>query len=182
MLALFLLGSVPLSVAMVPYALTEVDNAEQFAKSLTKDHGGAATVETAELRLLLWNQALERGLKSSSFGLGPGPHLDTPASFDRGYVRLPFEAHNTVLDIYTQGGLIAVLALMFIVGCAARAAWRCRLDAMLAFIVSIVVFSIPHLIIRHPIVWFALSICLAAGARPIERVPPRRQGALVCAE
>ncbi|TKB07375.1 MAG: O-antigen ligase domain-containing protein, partial [Mesorhizobium sp.] len=33
----------------------------------------------------------------------------------------------------------------------------------LALVVSIIIFGMPHLIIRHPIVWFALTICLVAG-------------------
>lgn len=160
---LFMVGFVPLAISIAPYALTEVASAENFAKSLTKDKGGDATVETAELRLYLWNEALDEGARSGSLGLGPGAHLDTPPVEDQQFLPRPFEAHSTVLDLYTQGGLIAVLALVWIVGSAALSAWRAKLDALLALVASIAVFSMPHLIIRHPIVWFALTICLVAG-------------------
>jgi len=75
----------------------------------------------------------------------------------------PFEAHSTILDLYTQGGLISVLALMWIFGSAALSAWRAKLDALVALVASIAVFSAPHLVIRHPIVWFCLTLCLVAG-------------------
>ena len=59
--------------------------------------------------------------------------------------------------------MIAVLALLWIVGSAAMSAWRAKLDALLALVAGLVVYAIPHLVIRHPIVWFALTFCLVAG-------------------
>lgn len=160
---LLMVGFLPLAMSMTPYVLTEVSGVENFAKSLTKDKGGEATAETAALRLHLWGDALGVGLTSGSLGLGPGPHLERPPTSYRQFLPQPFEAHNTILDVYTQGGFVAVLALVWIVGSAAMSAWRAKLDALLALVVSIVVFSMPHLIIRHPIVWFSLTICLVAG-------------------
>jgi len=37
---------------------------------------------------------------------------------------------------------------------------RARLDAMTALLAGMAVFSIFHLIVRHPIAWFAISFCL----------------------
>ncbi|MEZ2331146.1 O-antigen ligase family protein [Mesorhizobium sp. RCC_202] len=160
---LLVIGCLPLAISMTPYALTEVSSAEAFAKSLTKDKGGEATAETAALRLYLWDEAFDKGVRSGSLGLGPGPHLERPPITDLQFLPRPFEAHSTILDLYTQGGLIAVVALAWIVGSATMSAWRAKLDALLALVASIVVFGIPHLIIRHPIVWFSLAICLVAG-------------------
>lgn len=167
-LLLLLIGSLPLAASITPYVLSEAGILESFAKSLTKDKGGDATAETAELRLYLWNTALEDGARSGSVGLGPGPHVDRPPTREKqfDFLTRPFEAHNTILDLYTQGGFISVLVLAWIVGAATMSAWRAKLDALLALMVSIVIFSMPHLIIRHPIVWFALTFCLVAG-------PPR---------
>ncbi|AZO21420.1 polymerase [Mesorhizobium sp. M1E.F.Ca.ET.045.02.1.1] len=164
-LVLLLIGSVPLAMSVTPYVLSEATILESFAKSLTKDKGGEATAETAELRLYLWNAALEKGAQSGSLGLGPGAHVGRPPTWDRQFDALtrPFEAHSTILDLYTQGGIISVLALVWIVGAAIMSAWRAKLDALLALMVSIVIFSMPHLIIRHPIVWFAITFCLVAG-------------------
>jgi len=160
---LLMVGFLPFAVSLTPYALTQVSSAENYAKSLTKDKGGEATEETAALRLFLWDEALGKGAESGSLGLGPGPHLERPPIVDKQFLPRPFEAHSTVIDLYTQGGLIAVLALAWIVGSATLSAWRAKSDALLAILASVVVFSIPHLIIRHPIVWFALTMSLVAG-------------------
>lgn len=157
------LGCLPLAVSMAPYALTQVSYAEDFAKSLTKDKGGEATTETAELRLYLWTEAFDKGVAAGSMGLGPGPHLERPPITDLQFLPRPFEAHSTILDLYTQGGLISVFALVAIVCVAFRNAWRAKQDALLVLLASIAVFAIPHLIIRHPIVWFSLAICLVVG-------------------
>ncbi|MES0138576.1 polymerase [Mesorhizobium sp. M0016] len=160
---LLAVGFLPLALSIAPYALSEASSAEDFAKSLTKDKGGEATAQTAALRLYLWNAALEKGARSGSLGLGPGPHLDSPPVVNQQFLPRPFEAHSTILDLYTQGGLISVLALMWIFGSAALSAWRAKLDALVALVASIAAFSAPHLVIRHPIVWFCLTLCLVAG-------------------
>ncbi|MER8825465.1 O-antigen ligase family protein [Mesorhizobium sp. M0938] len=160
---LLLVGMLPLAMAMSPYVLTEASVIGNFAKSLTKDKGGEATAGAAALRVHLWDEALEKGAESGSLGLGPGPHLERPAVAERQFLERPFEAHNTILDLFTQGGFIAVLGLVWIVGAAIMSAWRAKHDALLVLLVSIVIFGMPHLIIRHPIVWFALTICLVAG-------------------
>jgi len=160
---LFTIAFVPLAISIAPYALSEAANAEDFAKSLTKDKGGEATAETAALRLYLWDEALNKGARSGSLGLGPGPHLDRPPIVNQQFLPRPFEAHSTILDLYTQGGLISVLALLWILGSAGWSAWRARQDALVALVASIAVFSAPHLIIRHPILWFCLTLSLVAG-------------------
>ena len=163
---LLIVASLPLTMALSPFGIAGLGNAESFAKSLTKDKGGQATAQTAELRLTLWGDALETGLASASIGLGPGPHLQRPNLRENGDLPRPFEAHNTFLDLYTQGGLVAVAALVWLIGTAAYLVWRAKLDALLALTVALVIFSLPHLIIRHPIMWFVLTLCLLAGTPP----------------
>jgi len=69
--------------------------------------------------MTLWRQAIDRGLESGMLGLGPGPHLQIPPSIVAGRVSTGaepvnighpiqngtanFEAHNTILDLFTQG-------------------------------------------------------------------------------
>lgn len=173
---LLVVAAVPLAIAVAPYAVTEESSVAQFAKSLTKDGGDEATAETFDLRVFLWGQAIETGLQSWSLGLGPGPHLERPPVADKQFLERPFEAHNTILDLYLQGGLVAVLALVWIVGSAAMSAWRSRFDALSVLLASVVVFGLPHLIIRHPIVWFALTFCLVAGMHPAVRQRPEYAG------
>ncbi|MGX9177913.1 O-antigen ligase family protein [Mesorhizobium sp. BHbdii] len=160
---LLMVGFLPLAMSMTPYVLRDISSVENFAKSLSKGRGGEETAETAELRVRLWGNAVYKGVTSASLGLGPGPHVDRPSVVYRQFLPEPFEAHNTILDLYTQGGLVAVLALFWIVGSAAMSAWRAKLDALFALVVAIVIYGVPHLIIRHPIVWFAVTLCLVAG-------------------
>lgn len=160
---LLMVGFLPLSMSMAPYVVKEFGNVEDIAKGLSRGGGGEETTETAELRFALWTNALQKGLESGSLGLGPGPHVDRSIVYKQ-FGDLPFEAHSTYLDTYTQGGLIAVLALLWILGSATLAAWRAKLDALLALMLSILFYGFPHLIIRHPIVWFAVTLCLVAGA------------------
>ncbi|MBZ9816223.1 O-antigen ligase family protein [Mesorhizobium sp. CA7] len=159
---LLLLALVPLAISATPYVLAETSTVENFAKSLTKGEGGEATAETANLRINIWTNALGKGLGSASLGLGPGPHVDRSV-VTKEFIDLPFEAHSTLLDLYTQGGILAVLALLWILGLAAISAWRARLDALVALALSIGIFGFPHLVIRHPIVWFSITLCLVAG-------------------
>ena len=112
--------SLPLALAsLVPLAIVSPPGAllGQFAKNGGKDVG-----EELDLRLMLWQQAIEVGLRSGMLGVGPGPHLEIPASIvaaRRATVDQPenldhpqqqisapnFEAHNSFFDLLTQGGL-----------------------------------------------------------------------------
>jgi O-Antigen ligase len=175
MAVLFLMASVPLAAAAAPYAYVNIKNAEAFAKSLTKDKGGSATEETAALRVFLWTQAVETGMESASLGLGPGPHLVRRPSGRSTFIPAPFEAHNTALDLYTQGGLLSVVLLIWIVGSAGAFALRAKFDALVALIASMAVFSMPHLIIRHPLVWFVVTLCLVTGKPGTQHALLRRQ-------
>ena len=173
---LLLFVSVPLGLALVPYSTTEVDVAALIAKNLTRDQDGKGIEANTARRRQLWNEAIENGLQSASLGLGPGPHqvirpLNEPSTDPP-----PFEAHNTYLDIYTQGGLMAVLLLFWIVGSAAAFVWRAKLDALFALALSLALFANTHMIIRHPVVWFAVTLCLATGsARVVSSIPARRR-------
>lgn len=154
---------IPLSISLAPYALAVSDEAEAFAISLAKDGGGDGTVETAALRLQLWEDAMITGLSAGSLGLGPGPHLRKPSETSQ-FSPTPFEAHNTLLDIFLQGGLLGVLALLGLTASILVSLLRARLDALLLGLAALTVFSISHLVIRHPILWFALSLSLVLGS------------------
>ncbi|TGP44362.1 polymerase [bacterium M00.F.Ca.ET.230.01.1.1] len=159
---LLLLALIPLAISATPYVLAETSNVENFAKSLTKGEGGEATADTANLRINIWTNALGKGLRSASLGLGPGPHVDRSV-VTKEFIDLPFEAHSTPLDLFTQGGILAVLALLWILLAAVISAWRAKFDALVALALSVAIFGLPHLVIRHPIVWFSIALCLMAA-------------------
>jgi hypothetical protein len=173
---LLLLASAPLALSLAPYATGDFGG---LAKSVTRDRGGIGIEETTERRRQLWSEALQRGLKSISLGLGPGPHLEIRPVNEPLYQVTPFEAHNTFLDLYTQGGLLAVFLLLWIGGSAAMFAWRAKLEALFALAVTLTLFAVPHLIVRHPVVWFAITLCLATGSARRHSPAPRRELAAI---
>jgi hypothetical protein len=147
----------------------------------------------AALRLELWRQAVGVGWNSGGFGLGPGPHLaippslvaarkseDEPKNLVHPKVGLApnFEAHNTVLELFVQGGALAVGAFAWILATAVRRAWRARQDGAIALIVATIAFGSFHVIFRHPLVWFCFCLgALAESARGARGFPAGRAAA-----
>ncbi len=155
------LATIPLFLSIIPYSQANIGG---LVTSVTRDRGGLGIEETTERRRELWGEALEKGLSSYSLGLGPGPHLETRPLNEPLYEVNPFEAHNTFFDLYVQGGMLAVCLFIWIVGSAGVFAWRAKLAALFALAITVALFAIPHLIIRHPIVWFSITLCLVTGS------------------
>lgn len=179
---ILLLGLPLVTAYIVPLGVSAATEIEDFIKGMTKGGGGRDTQETAHLRFHIWNEAVRRGIETGMLGLGPGPHLEIPPSVVAGrrdstndpkHVAHPdfgvapnFEAHNTLLDLFIQGGVIAVLILAWLVAAAVIATHRAKIDALTTLLCGLAVFSIFHLIVRHPIFWFTVSLCLVAAADP----------------
>ena len=131
----------------------------------------------AALRLQLWEQSLSVGTHSWGLGLGPGPHLEIPPSIIAGRqgeddpINLThpkpglapnFEAHNTILELFVQGGVMAVAAFVAIVVLAISRAWKSGHDGLIALLFALVAFGSFHVIFRHPFVWFAICLALVS--------------------
>ena len=146
------------STALVGTAV--VIQTEDVATQVLKN-GGKEREGKSKLRFALWDEAFNRGLNSGLMGLGPGAHLvSTP------YKRVPppnFEAHNTPLDLFTQGGVLAVGCFALLVGTAVVRSYRANLTGLTVLLGGLAVFSMFHLIVRHPTVWFVLALCLVTG-------------------
>ena len=153
-------------------------DAGHATSSMARD--GDANAEDAALRVHLWGQAIKVGTDFLALGLGPGPHLEIPQSIlagrrdDNGPINLQhpkpgiapnFEAHNTVLELFVQGGLLGVVAFLSIVALGVYRSWKARRDGMAALFLAVLLFGSFHVVFRHPIVWFA--ICLALVERPL---------------
>jgi hypothetical protein len=134
----------------------------------------------AQVRLDAWSDAIRRGMESGLLGLGPGPHLPIPPSILEARmggsggkpknVEHPapgaapnFEAHNTYLDLFTQGGLLATGVFVWLIGTAVLTAYKARLAGLTTAMCSLGVFTTNHLIVRLPIFWFVIALCLIAG-------------------
>ena len=176
--AVIVLGLPLLLIAFLPAAVTAFADAESVTKDLAKN-GGKELRQESELRFALWTDAVQLGVATSFLGLGPGPHLEIPKSILAGWSKTKdqpenlehpkfsptpnFEAHNTFLDLLTQGGVIALLSFVWILVVAARTAYRTRQAGLAALICALGVFCMTGLIVRHPLFWFAITLCLVAG-------------------
>jgi O-antigen ligase len=172
------LVSLPM-VAATAFLFTSMIEAESFDLMMDMAKGTRKeTSETANIRLNAWRRAIDRGIESSMLGLGPGPHIEIPSvlvaarreTAEPKYIEHPqvngtpnFEAHNTFLDLFTQGGLIGTLSFIWLIAMAFQSAYRKNLDALAVVVWSIIALSIFHLIIRQPLFWFAIAFALAAG-------------------
>jgi hypothetical protein len=185
---LALIAAPVLLLCLAPLALSKVEDAQRFLMGFAK-HNGAEAAEEADLRKTLWRQAIQRGIKSGMLGLGPGPHLQIPPSIVAGRESISettnighptqngtanFEAHNTVLDLFTQGGLLAVASFAWLLLRATTRAYRARSAGLVALVAGATVFMMTGNIVRQPILWFAIVLCLTAPVAPFEPRPPAR--------
>jgi hypothetical protein len=156
LVGLALLGLPVLAVGALPLVPAAVERVEaKYTALYDEDSQG-------DLRFHLWAEALEKGMDAAMLGLGPGPHLTRKA-----WKRSPpakFEAHNTPLDLFAQGGLLALLAIAWLYASLFLATTRAKLPALAALSCAFVVFSMFHFIIRHPIFWFGVVLCLLEAA------------------
>jgi hypothetical protein len=177
---IFLLSAAPLGYSLATQA-------EGLAKELSKNNGKETTNE-ANLRLSSWGDAISRGLESGMLGLGPGPHLQIPAILVAARVNenepkniehpaanaAPnFEAHNTILDLFTQGGLLAVISFAWLAVSTFLVTFRAKLAGLSTLLFGLCIFAAFHLIVRQPLFWFAISLCLVAGLEAIRPAPER---------
>ncbi|RWP23104.1 O-antigen ligase family protein [Mesorhizobium sp.] len=156
--------SLPLAaIAAVPFAQSAIGYLELQSNAVYEEDGQGDT------RLALWTEAFEKGLQSGFLGFGPGPHLTS-----KSYKRPPpdkFESHNTTLDLFTQGGLAAVLIFVWLCASTVVRSWRAKLPALIGLAVGLTAFSMFHLVIRHPMFWFGIVLCLLESARATQSVP-----------
>jgi len=162
----------PFSVLMAPLLISA--QTVQAVLSLTKNGGEQAAVE-ADLRFTLWQQAVRRGLDSGLLGLGPGPHLEIPAgiiaarqvelepaNLDHPKINgtFNFEAHNTYLDLLTQGGGLALASFAWLIGAAFLTARKAGTAGLAAMLFGVAVAAVTGNVVRSPLFWFAITLCL----------------------
>lgn len=115
----------------------------------------------------LWNSADEGGgrvtlaingitafLSSPIFGHGAGAFSGTEIPFMR------FEAHNTLIDFLTMGGLIWALIVYVPFFLSARTFFLENRFLLLGSLMALISFSLFHFIGRHPIFWLIWGYCL----------------------
>jgi hypothetical protein len=177
--ALVLVIGLPvLASSSLPALLSLSGDTNGVAKGLMKN-GGKDADQEADLRFALWGQAIKRGLSTGLLGLGPGPHLAIPLELVKARTSednapdniqhpeingIPnFEAHNTVLDLFVQGGILADLSFIWLLYRAFRSSYRGGLAGLATLLCCLTLFGMTNLIIRQPLFWFAIVSCLIAG-------------------
>jgi hypothetical protein len=175
-------------VSVVPLGVTIAAQARRLAIGMTREGetGESGQAEkTADLRFQLWKEAILRGTESGMLGLGPGPHLRIPPSIWEGRLETEnasdnvgnhpqlkiapnFEAHNTYLDLFLQGGLVAVSDLVWLVATTLLMTYRANLNALTTLLCGLAIFSAFHLVVRYPLVWFAIAFCLVTGVKTLQ--------------
>lgn len=103
------------------------------------------SVDEGEARSTLWNGAIVKGLESPIVGFGPGPQIEYVPGFRS-------EAHNIYLDIFTQAGILGLVALVCLTFVSIYS--NRRDPAILAGSVALFVFCLGHFALRQPIFWF----------------------------
>ena len=170
--AMFL--SAPLfAISAIPFLSTI--RSDDIAKNISRDQN--ETLDEAALRFELWGRAIQKGLDSYYLGLGPGSHVPVPQeviarqSWDIDPVQealgttakhgATMESHNTYLEIFSEGGLVLVTAYLVLLFLMIRHVARVQIFALFILLSVIIVFGTFHVILRHPIVWFGICLCLA---------------------
>ncbi|MGE0055968.1 MAG: O-antigen ligase family protein [Hyphomicrobium sp.] len=149
---LILSGLPVFALACLPFMPMALDRVQAHAEAMYYED------DQGDLRFALWKESLEQGLNSGLLGFGPGPHLTL-----KSYKRPPpakFEAHNAPLHLFTQGGFIAVLALVWLYFQSFLATLSTRAAGLAALVCSLVVFGFFHFVLRHPVFWFGIVVSL----------------------
>ena len=60
---------------------------------------------------------------------------------------------------------MALLAFVWLAASTLVTGWRARLPALVALTAGIAVFSMFHFVVRHPIFWFGIVLCLLESTR-----------------
>jgi hypothetical protein len=177
MFAWMLILALPLLLtSAIPLHSLLAAHAEDVAKGIMRGNGKISEQE-AGLRFQIWKEGIGRGVESGMLGLGPGPHLQIPDALvaARRYEKLPrfivtppsngtadFEAHNTPVDLFTQGGLLAVLCFAWISATAFFQTYKARLAGLTTLLLGVMTFGVANLIVRQPLFWFGIALCLVS--------------------
>jgi O-antigen ligase len=132
--------------------------APRLVAKVTEEAGELSGSAQGSDRLEIWGHALEAMATSPIVGLGPGSHAwhDAPGE---GY-----EAHNSYLDWGTSTGIVGLAAYLALLAWAGLRALRDRSHYRVVLLLSLMVFSTFHYVLRQPTFWFTLLVVAVAPA------------------
>jgi hypothetical protein len=109
-------------------------------------------VGDANGRFERWSQAIEGISRSYAFGVGPGAQSGETAPFQKE------EAHNVILDIVLQGGLLSGLAYFGLVMFSIRRTILFGNVSVFCALAGILTEQLAHYTMRQPINWIFLLL------------------------
>ena len=147
---IFLLAIFWVTLFLAAFQLVYPDNS--FIRPLldlwaSADEGGG--------RVTLATNGLSAFFASPIFGNGAGAFSGTVIPFTR------YEAHNTIIDFLTMGGIPWVLIVYFPFMLAIKILFEQGKSFALGLLVAFCIFSFFHFVGRHPIFWFVWGYCIS---------------------
>jgi hypothetical protein len=139
------------------------------------------------LRMRLWSDAVSRGVDARMLGLGPGPHLSIPGVILDGRrnsneptnlqhpelgIAPNFESHNSILELFLQGGFLALANLVWLGALAVSRTLRARQDGLTTLLFGLLVYGSFGVILRHPTVWLVICLALLSEQTCSRRLSP----------
>lgn len=104
----------------------------------------------SETRYILWNKALEASMSSPLIGFGPGSFSGLTAPFQGA------ESHNTFIDMLTNIGFIGLSVFVLFLTKIFYRLYKNKDVYLILILSSILVFSIFHNVLRHPLFWITI--------------------------
>lgn len=112
-----------------------------------------------DVRFMLWRTSFQAAMMSPIVGMGSGAHARLYG--------VPFEAHNSIIDITTRAGLIGVtLLLLFFIFLFAKV-FSSRNPVIVAGFIATLLTSLVYFVMRHPEWWFNVFTLALLGPNPL---------------
>lgn len=129
--------------------------------------GYSDPVAKVDLRQDHWRNAIKAWRLSPIVGHGPGAFAWMPGTplNEQGIGEANVEAHNTPLDLATQGGVFLALGWLALLLYLLIGTWRVRDSYSFSAVLMMGVFGMFHYLIRQPYLWFVLIMAFEAIRR-----------------
>ena len=110
-------------------------------------------------------------LASPIVGLGPGSFSGMEAPFQN------TESHNTLLDWSNHTGVLGACLLIALFSYSLFCAFKTKRFELVLGMITLIIFSQFHYVLRHPIVWIFLILLLSANSiivakNPVKQIKP----------
>lgn len=109
------------------------------------------------VRLQIWAHGFEAFAESPFIGHGPGAFAGVRDSFDA------FEAHNTFIDLATKSGIIGLTIYVLALAALHLQLLRKQQYLLLGALISVTTFSVFHYVLRQPVYWTVILVCVRAA-------------------